>query len=112
MAVAGCRDAAALAERSAPCRDNCSDGCGLAGIFSSGGRLRRSIATAHRCDRSIEAVDGRIFAFSGSQQRRQKPKVASSKAVDVDPARVLAQCRRTMAASLGFSGDINGLEAP
>jgi hypothetical protein len=66
----------------------------------------------HPCDRSIEAVDSRIYAFSGSEQRRQDPKVASSKAVDADPARVLAQCRRTMAASLEFSGDINGLEAP
>jgi len=49
---------------------------------------------------------------SGSEQRRRKPQVASSKAVGVDPARVLAQCRRTMAASLGFSGDINGLGDP
>jgi hypothetical protein len=48
----------------------------------------------------------------GSEQRRQEPKVASSKAVDADPARVLAKCRRTMAASLGFSGDINGLGDP
>jgi hypothetical protein len=39
---------------------------------------------------------------SGSEQRRRKPQVASSKAVDVDPARVLAQCRRTIAASLGI----------
>jgi hypothetical protein len=48
----------------------------------------------------------------GSEQRRRKPKVASSKAADADPARVLAKCRRTMAASLGFSGDINGLGDP
>jgi hypothetical protein len=48
----------------------------------------------------------------GSEPRRRKPKVASSKAVDAAPARVLAQCRRTIAASLGFSGDINGLGDP
>jgi hypothetical protein len=99
MAAAGCRDAAALAERSAPCRDNCSDGRGLAGDKAQ--HRQRTVA--------IEAVDGRICAFSGSERRRQAPKVASSKAADADPARVLAQCRRTMAASLGFSGDINGL---
>jgi hypothetical protein len=74
--------------------------------------IRRGIVTARRCDRSIEAVDGRICAFSGSQQRRQKSKAASSKAADADPARVLAQCRRTMAASHEFSGDINGLGGP
>jgi len=48
----------------------------------------------------------------GSERRRREPKVASSKAVEVDPARLLAQCRRTAAARLGFSGDIKGLGAP
>jgi hypothetical protein len=48
----------------------------------------------------------------GSEQRRHEPKVASPKAAEVDPARLLAQCRRTAAARLGFSGDIKGLGAP
>jgi hypothetical protein len=105
MAVAGCRDAAAPAERSAPCRDTCSDGRGFAGVFHP------AVDQAQHRQRTlaIEAVDGRIRAFSGSERRRQTPKVASSKAVDVDPARVLAQCCRSAAASHEFSGDINGL---
>ena len=65
----------------------------------------RACSTWSRPKRSAETMPRgpmQPHRLSGSELRRRKPQVASSKAVDVDPARVLAQCRRTMAVSLGI----------
>ena len=66
----------------------------------------------------IEVGDARIqglAAVNDAGRNQEEPKrnadIVSSKAVDTDPAGVLAQSRRIGAVKLEFSGDINGLES-